>query len=188
MAGLKRGYSLPTRGVPYIEFPEIPGAILFGGTGDPPPVETALKRAREVEREFAVRVHLVDAAAVCGPAHLASALAHARRSHDRGRARARDLKVELMLYLTGKRQIARAIAAAGLSPKTRGVALAVEGPVKQAADAAVALLHALDLSRDDEVLAASEKKARTLGVSGSADDPLGWESLALEVVAMLDLE
>jgi KEOPS complex subunit Cgi121 len=175
------------RAQPLITYPEVPHAYFFGAGGDPPPVETALDRVASVERRHSVRVHFVDAKVVCGPAHLASALLHARRSHERGRPRARDPKVELMLYLTGRRQITRALEAAGISKATHHVGFALEGEAQAAEEATVNLLHELDLSRSDEALTASEAKARALGVRGDAEHEQGWEALALEVVALLDL-
>lgn len=179
---------VPTRGLQLLWFEETPGAFYAGGGGQPPKLEEALTRVAKIEKEYAVTIHLLDAKAVCGPAHLASALMHARRAKERGRARARDAKVELMTYLVGNRQIARAIEKAGISQKSTGVAMAIEGAAQPAYDAQVALLHALDLSRSDDVLAPTAAKAKALGVAGAAADDEGWEALAVEVVAALDLD
>jgi KEOPS complex subunit Cgi121 len=185
---MKERIPIPRRAVQLLSFEETPGAWFCGAAGTPPELEEALKRTAAIERTHGVKIHLLDAHAVCGPAHLASALLHARRAKERGRAHAREPKVELMLYLTGSRQITRAIEAAGIGPKSLGVAMAIEGGAQEAYDAHVEVLHALDLSRDDKVLEPSAKKAKALGVSGKAKDPAGWEALAIEKVAVLDLE
>jgi KEOPS complex subunit Cgi121 len=185
---MKDGVFVPSRGRHLVSFEETPGAWFCGASGTPPPLEEALGRTAAVERAHGVKIHLLDAGAVCGAAHLASALLHARRAKERGRAHAREPKVELMLYLTGNRQIARAIEAAGIGPETLGVAIAIEGAAQEAYDAHVEVLHALELSRDDSVIEPSAKKAKALGVSGTAKDEAGWEALAIEKVAVLDLD
>lgn len=182
-----RSRSRPRAGA-MLSFDETPGAFFFGGGGQPPAVEAALAKMHAIEAAQGVTVHIVDAAAVCGPAHLASALAHARRARERGRPKARDAKVELMLYLSGQRQIAKAIEAVGLKRNTHGVGFAVEGDRGAAERAMVALLHALDLSRSDDVLSASATKARAAGAVGTAKDAEGWETLAIEAVAMMDID
>jgi KEOPS complex subunit Cgi121 len=179
---------IPTRAEPLIWFEETPGAFYFGAGGDPPELKETLKRVGEVEARHGVTVHVVDGRAVCGPAHLACALMHARRARERGRPHARDPKVELMVYLAGTRQIARALKKAGIGAKCTYLGFAVEGKAQAAWDAAVELLHALDVSRADEQLRATPEKAKALGVAGSAEDEEGWEALAVEAVAMVDLE
>jgi tRNA threonylcarbamoyladenosine modification (KEOPS) complex Cgi121 subunit len=179
---------VPTRGLQLITFEETPGAWFCGAGGTPPELEAALARTAAIEKEHGVTIHLVTATAVCGAAHLGSALFHARRSRERGRARARDPKVELMLYLTGNRQIAKAMEAAGIGPKRPGVAMAIEGPAQAAYDAHVEVLHALDVSRDDSQLEATAAKAKAMGLSAKAKDEDAWEMLAIEKGAVLDLE
>ena len=179
---------IPTRAVQLLWFEETPGAWFCGAGGMPPELEEALARVAAIEREHGVTIHLVTAAAVCGAAHLGTALFHARRSRERGRARARDAKVELMLYLTGSLQIARAMEAAGIGPKRPGVAMVIEGPAQAAWDAQVDVLHALDLSRDDAQLDATAAKAKAMGLSAKGKDADAWEKLAIEKVAVLDLE
>lgn len=185
---MKKLARIPTRAVQLLTFDETPGAGFCGAGGTPPDLETALARTAAIEKEHEVTIHLVTAAAVCGPAHLGSALFHARRSRERGRARARDAKVELMLYLTGSRQIARAMEAAGIGPTRPGVAMAIEGPAQAAFDAHVDLLHKLELSRDDSQLDATATKAKAMGLSAKGKDEDAWEMLAIEKVAVLDLE
>lgn len=160
----------------------------MGAKGKIANVDAALRAVAVVEQATGTTIHILDAEAVCGPAHLASALIHARRSHERKRARARDAKVEMMLYLAGARQIARAMEIAGLSGRTKAVALAIEGTRAAAQKASQALFTKLGLVRDDAALAPSTKKLRRLEVPdmvGNADDP---EAIAMEHTASLDVE
>lgn len=178
-----------TRGqAPLITFEEVPGAFFLGARGSLPDLKVSLARIAAVEKSHGVRVHVVDASRVCGAAHFGSGLMHARRAHDRGRGRARDLKVEFMMYLAGQKQISKAIASAGLKHGTKAVGLAIEGAHKSADRAAVELLEALSLKRDDGVLRASAAKAKSLPVAGSGTTASQWEALALEAAAFLDLD
>ena len=171
-----------------LAFEEVPGAFFFGARGLLPDLAVTLSRIAAVERSTGVRVHVVDASRVCGAVHLASALLHARRAHERGRGRARDLKVEVMLYLAGERQISKAIASAGVKRGTKAVGVAVEGAQKSSARAASELFQALALDRDDAVLRASSSKAKALPVAGAGKTAAEWENLALEATAFLDLD
>jgi tRNA threonylcarbamoyladenosine modification (KEOPS) complex Cgi121 subunit len=130
----------------------------------------------------------VDARAVCGAAHLASAVLHARGAAAAGAARARDPKVEVMLYLSGQRQIKHAMARVGVGPRTAAFGIVLQGPAASTERAVGDLLAALSLRRDDKALSPSRAKLRrVLGEAPPAgvDD---FEALALEATAMLRLE
>lgn len=178
----------PPRDAPLATFDETPAAYFLGARGSLPDLKVSLSRVAAVEKSTGVRVHLVDASRVCGAVHLASALLHARRAHERGRGRARDLKVELMMYLVGERQISRAIESAGVKRGTKAVGVAVEGGHKSAVRAASELLPALALERDDAALVATAAKAKALKAAGAGKDAAEWEALALEVTAFVDLD
>lgn len=174
---------------PPVRFDDLKGACLVGGRGKVPDLDGALSAAAAVERRLGVRITLVDAAAVCGPGHLASAVHHARGAAAAGEARARDPRVELMLYLTGQRQIKHAMDRAGLGPKTAAVAVVVEGPAAKSARAAHELLAAVGLRRDDRAMAPSRAKLRRLlGKVAPAGGGADLEALAMEHTAMLRLE
>ncbi|MEC8877666.1 MAG: KEOPS complex subunit Cgi121, partial [Candidatus Thermoplasmatota archaeon] len=65
---------------------------------------------------------LVDAKAVCGVLHLWQAAELAQRAHTGGYALSHSRASEVLLYLTGQRQVSRAIVHAGLTPVTEAVA------------------------------------------------------------------
>ena len=175
-------------GAPLIAYKDLPNAHFLGARGKVPPLEKALAAVEGVERALGVSIHIVDAAAVCGPGHLASALLHARRAHERGRGRARSLKVEVFLYLAGQRQIGSALDTAGLSPKTTAVGIAVEGTAGKAQRAASELLGALKLKRADKALAPGVKKLARLPAAAPGAGATDFEALAMETTASLDLE
>jgi len=171
-----------------LSFDEVPDAFIFAGKSRVSDVDSALRKVSEVEKKSGATIHIVDADAVCGPAHLASALLHARRSHANHRPRARDLKVELMMYLSGQRQIERAIQIAGLSPRTRALGFVIEAPREAAERTATMLAKAFDLTPDLSVLTPGLPKLARLGVLPGSSKDTDLEALALEAVAILDLE
>jgi KEOPS complex subunit Cgi121 len=126
----------------------------------------------------------MDADMVCGRDHLRSAAMHARRSFDRGANACSTLGVETVLYASGERQISKAVIKMGLRPGTERIALALF-------DADVdAILQALGLQRDDDVLEPSEEKSRRFGITEAelrAVPPDRYPDLVLERVAFVDL-
>ena len=162
-------------------------AIAWGRPGSPLELPAVLAALRGFCAEHQVEVQLLDAAAVVNADHLRSAVAHALRSRRRGTMRAGSLPMEILLYVSGRRQIREAMAAMGLSGRTERVAAVLVGP--GAASKAPLLLKALGFAPLSERKAAGGLSAlERLGVSarGAAKEQL--EALALEQVALLDIE
>lgn len=123
---------------------------------------------------------LFDPDMVCGPAHLLSAAEHAERAFSNGTNRSKTLATEIILYAAGDRQISKVMRK--MNPKDP------EGPVAALIIGLSDLrLEAIGAERCDHILEASIDKARALGIDiyGKGIDP---ESLALELVAMLEIE
>ncbi len=159
---------------------EIAGAR---GTGTDPQGVVTKAQAWAAERHS--EVLLADANLVFGRDHLESAILHAVRARGTGNGVARDLGLETLRYLSGARQVANAIRAAGLHEGSASVAVVVfEGSVD-------ALLAHLGWIRDDTVLDARGKSLRNLGIGASAERTLPADrvaDLALERTALLDIE
>ena len=97
---------------------------------------------------------------------------------------ARSLAVEFVVYASGERQIADALAKMGIRYDTTEFAVVVFG-----GDAARAL-EVLDLTRDDDVLAATPAKIRAFGLTDAeiaSVPPDRVADLVLERVALVDL-
>lgn len=178
----------PGSAAPPVRFDDLKGACLVAGRGKAPGLQRVLGAVAAVEERFGVRITVVDAGAVCGPGHLAGAVRHAREAAAAGEARARDPRVEVMLYLTGQRQIKNALKRAGVGPGTRAVAAVVEGPAPKAARAAAELLEAVGMGRDDRAMDPSAAKLRRLTGEAPPAGTEDWEALAMENTAMLRLE
>lgn len=167
---------------------------IIGARG--PPVEHVDVWMRQLQRAAAsldLSAQALDAGAACGTAHLDSALLHARRAFDRGDNLARTLWVEWVLCAAGVRQVDVAFQRAGIRPGTDEYAILLlsEEGEEVSDDTVATLLKMLGLERDDDVLECNEEALRQLGVGEAelAAVPMDrWPDLALERVALLDLE
>lgn len=172
----------------------MPHEAILGATG--PPVEDVaawLARLQATAARLDLRVQALDADAVCGLAHLLSALAHAHRAFERGKNLARTLEVEWALCAAGVRQVGPALERVGVRRGTTRFAMLVtyEGEPVLADDAAAALMRAAGLRPDEGALEFRPAALRRLGVSDAelaAVPEDRWQGLALERVALLDLE
>jgi len=175
-------------GPPPVRFEDVKGAHFVGARGKPPGLKRALAAVGSAERRHGVRITVVDARAVCGAAHLASAVHHARGAAAAGEARARDPRVEIMLYLSGQRQIEKALARAGVGAATSAFGFVAEGRAGSAGRALAEALSSLSLARDDTVLAPSRAKLRRVLGGPPPPGTSDFEALALENTAVLRLE
>jgi len=161
------------------------------------PVEHVDMWMRNLQRaagSIGLSAQAMDAGAVCGRVHLESALVHARQAFARGDNMARTLWVEWVLCAAGVRQVDVAFKVVGIRPGTEVFALLLLSEDEEdviTEEAATAFLASLDLERDDGVLECSEDALRRLGVGDAelaAVPRESWADLALERVALLDLE
>ncbi len=130
-------------------------------------------------------VLLADASVVIGRDHLETAVRHALRAKASGVGVARDLGLETLRYLCGKRQLSEAIRAGGLTTATRTIAAVV---FESAADD---FLAHQGWKRDDSVLEAEGKSLRVLGITAREEQTVAPDrvsDLALERTALLDIE
>jgi len=83
------------------------------GLDDP---RATLAELQEFARSRGGWAQLADAEHVAGRNHVLSAVDHARRSMDRGIGASGRFELEFLLYLSGERQISKAIDIAGVRP------------------------------------------------------------------------
>lgn len=160
--------------------------VLAGARGAVEDPEAVLRTTQAWAESRSSDVLLAEAGVVFGRDHLESAALHAERARAAGRMATRSISMEALLYLSGRRQVADAIAAAGLRVGSTTIAVVVFGDARPDD-----LLTRLGWVRDDSVLAAEGKPLAGLGLArGEARTvPRGAEAdLALERTALLDLE
>jgi KEOPS complex subunit Cgi121 len=170
------------------------GELILGATGPPvDDVKAWLAKLQATAARLGLRVQALDADSVCGLAHLLSALAHAHRAFERGKNLSRTLEVEWALCAAGVRQVGPALARVGVRRGTTRFAMLVlyEGVLVLADDVAAELLAGTGLRPDDGALEFRPEALRNLGVTDAelaAVPRERWQGLALERVALLDLE
>ncbi len=165
-----------------------------GATGKPVVhVDMWMRQLQRAAKERDLVAQVLDGTRVCGRVHLESAFLHANRAMERGTNLARTLLIEWVLCAAGVRQVDVAFRRVGIRPGTEAFAimLIADDDLVPTEEQVGSLLDAVELRRDDSVLECTDEALRNLGV-GEAE--LGavprdnWPDLALERVAMLELE
>ena len=170
------------------------GETVFGARGEAVvDVAAWLARLHEVSTALGFRAQALDAGAVCGREHVVSAILHAKQARSSGRALARTLETEWALCVAGVRHVGVALERAGVrrGTDTFAVLLTFEGDALPPEEAVAAFLRGTRLERDDSVMCPKEGALGRLGVGDAelrAVPRERWTELALERVALLDLE
>ena len=121
-------------------------------------------------------IAVMNASYVLGHSHIESALMHASRSFLNGTNRSKTIITEFLLYMAGERQISKALSK--MRPKDGDDLVAVI--FNNSRD-----ISSLDAYRNDDVILATEEKARLIGWNGK--ERISYEDLALEMVAFVDI-
>ena len=127
-----------------------------------------------------VEMIIMDPMRVFGIDHITSAMEHARRSFRNGTNRSKTVITEFLLYMAGERQISKALAA--MRPKKNRHSFVIVFP--DGIDDSI--LNGLGMKRDDSLIAGTEEKAVTIGLSKNGLD-VSYDDLILEMVAMADV-
>jgi len=148
---------------------------VIGVRGDCP-----FDRAVEHFTSLGGEVILLNPLYVYGKDHVLSAVEHAERAFRNGTHRSKTFLTETIMYIAGERQAGRALKK--MRPESDS------GPrVAVLFDIDDPKLETIGLERDDSVVEGNEEKARAMGLDPRGLD-IPYESLALELVAMLDVE
>ena len=167
------------------------GLVITGGLVEIDDVRAFLRDVAAVAADYGVTVQAVDADAIAGAGHVEFAVEKAVDSFAQGRNLARDLGMEIMLYLRGRRQIERALEL-GVKPGTNRVAIVIvgDGAVK-ARPAAEALLDEVDPAVVDYSHAKDRLLMRLFEITPAEIDIVGPEripELVRERSALLEFE
>jgi tRNA threonylcarbamoyladenosine modification (KEOPS) complex Cgi121 subunit len=133
-------------------------AFTNAGFKDP---EHALKQLRSINAR--AEVQLVKADLIAGPEHLQFAARNALNSFKGDKRRSKSLAVELLLYLSCQRQIAKAIRFLGVDPEDSRVALIAlsdsKGAIQEVARHAESIING---KQDDSQIEIGSKEKMTL--------------------------
>ncbi len=168
-------------------------------------VETPLKINKVLDdlqriiKERKVPLQIVEVKYISGPRHAFHAGNLAVNAHNEKRSRANRIEIELLLYLTGRRQIGEAIKSAGVKKGTREIAVIGLGPSEKAVQGAVnEVAKTLRGKPADKLLEISKSKQSSLQklfdisddelalVTGTGDWKDGVLKCVMERGAMLD--
>jgi tRNA threonylcarbamoyladenosine modification (KEOPS) complex Cgi121 subunit len=126
-------------------------------------IDKVLNQMQTIMQERKVPLQIIEAKYLAGPRHAFHAGNLAVTAHREKRARANRIEVEILLYLTGRRQIGDAIAMAGVKEDTKEiVALALgssEDAIQTAVEELSKILHA---EPDADLLEISKAKRSSL--------------------------
>ena len=132
-------------------------------------VDIFLKQIKSTAHPASAQI--LDAQHVAGKPHLLFAFLNALKSHQSGQAISKNLDMETLLYVSGSRQITRAIEMLGITPHTSTIALIIfaltANEVKEAENKITLLVPG---SRDDTVLEVTNQEKylnlmKTFGVT-----------------------
>jgi KEOPS complex subunit Cgi121 len=145
-------------------------------------VGPVLATADLLSAKHGVTLCLFDADAVYSPRHLESAIVHAERAFQEGTNAAKTLASEIFLYLTGERQVSRALELGGVRAGLSQVIILAIG--YKGGGAIWDLLDRLHWKKNPAGLQANPRALERYGVTGLNG---GSEAAILERVALLDV-
>ncbi len=152
-------------------------------------VPALLSVLEETAARYDVFLQACDEDWVYDEEHAESAYVHAKRAHDRDDAASRTVGGEFLRYLTGKRQVGKAIEAGGVKEGQGAFVLVAAGG--KAGAAVWRFLDTTSRSRDPTGVGPNEDALDRLGVTSQEREAApreAWGDLALERVALVDLE
>ncbi len=126
-------------------------------------IDKALDQMQTIIEERKVPLQIIEAKYLAGPRHAFHAVNLAVTACREKRARANRIEVEILLYLTGRRQIGDAINYAGVKRKTKEIVVLALGSSKDAVQSAVNDLgKTLHAQPDAKLLEISKAKLASL--------------------------
>lgn len=130
---------------------------------EPLKIDKVLSQIQTITKERNVPLQIIQAKYLAGQRHAFHAGNLAVTAHQEKRARANRIEVEILLYLTGERQIGDAIAKAGVrKDSTEIVALALGPDEKAVQEAVTDLGKTLHAQPDDGLFEISNAKRGSL--------------------------
>jgi KEOPS complex subunit Cgi121 len=156
-------------------------AMLAKGTVDD--VQAAVAVTEQTAKRHNVFAQLIDPRIVFNERHLQSAQFHATRAFEQKRESAHSFGAEFLLYLTGQRQVSRALELAGIKKGAEATIIVADG--ERAGTVLWGVLDKLGWSRDPKGIPENREAVMALGIAAPPDGAL--EDAVLEKVALVDV-
>jgi KEOPS complex subunit Cgi121 len=164
---------------------------IVGAKGLIKDVDVFLKQVMDLSQEQGVAVQVFDADVIFGKKHLVSAFEHAVRAFERKTNSTNSLAMEILLYVSGERQLKLAIPKVGVKNGQRNIAFVFVKDTKILEDSWIdELLKKLSLIRDDTILEGDVDTLRRFGLKERQIKTVTkskYGDLILEKVAMVDI-
>jgi len=144
---------------------ELSDGLVVGicGLRGPVDVDVALKLSREVELSFGVAVQFFDASLVATWEHVYFSVLNAVKAIEAGKSIAKSIGVEILVRLSGQRQISVALEMFGLKGGCRMLGLAVVGRERNMVEKVIHyVVEKLGLEDDDAALDVDRGKAEQI--------------------------
>lgn len=171
--------------------------IVVGAEGEVEDVDTFIEKIKRLSEEKGIEIQVVDADLVCGKDHLLSAYQHAVRAFEEKRNSMKRISMEILLYLSGERQISDAIKKMGVKKDSQKLVFIfldskdhdeLKGKISE--DEVRKIVEEMGMEIKEDVMEPSREKLRMLGFSEEEIDTVDkdkYEDLVLEKVAMVDI-
>ena len=165
---------------------------IFGAKGKIEIVEDFFKKIDEFSVKYELVIQVVDADYVFGKNHLKSAVNHAQRTFLNHTNSLNSLPLELLLYVSGERQVQKAINKIGINKSTENVAFIIISKDKidisnQIIDEIISFFK---LKRNDKVLEGDLDTLKKFGIKKDEIETISTDKygdLILEKVALVDI-
>ena len=158
--------------------------IIFCGTVEVDEVKKTIAQVNDAADKTNSTVVLFDAEKIAGFSHIESAVAHAKRSFAEGKAIARSLSMEILVYVSGQRQCSLA-SKFGLHEGENSVyVLVLDGDEEKAAELVKEIVTECSPFAPNE-----EKLKAEFGITDAEMEAAGEnriEELVIERVALVD--
>lgn len=166
---------------------------LFGGKVQIKDVENVFEELAEIDERNGTISQVFDASVIAGRNHLLHSVELALEGMERDRSFANSPQIELTCWVSGLRQIRKALDKAGIDEKTERVAVVILGvDAEEVEDSRGEIFDILSLDRDDSMLEVREWKLdslkKSLEIEENQVEVSLLEDIVLERIALLNLE
>ncbi len=161
-------------------------------------VSIVMEQLQKLSKSHNVLIQLVKADIIFSHLHIISAVEHAVRSFEQGHNATGSLDLEMLLYLSGERQIHKAITKVGISNEDENHVLIIVGELQNNKDYSGKITPSIiekicaktHISRSKKDIKGSLITLQQFGITNNELQtlkPTQYEGLILEKVAMVDL-
>ncbi len=164
---------------------------IIGAKGKIKKIDDFLEKIGSFAQKNNLIIQAFDAELIFSKNHILSAADHAIRAISRKTSTTNSLEKEILLYVSGERQLKLAIPKVGVKPKNEKIVFILINyniPIQNSM--IKDFLEMLSLVRDDKVIQGNENTLRRFGIKENEIKTVmknKYEDLILEKVAMVDI-